>query len=94
MDTSVSVESVSESARKNDPQYIPQSDLELKPALCCEKLVSVRSSKRMNARPHMPQEHGVRACSQKIIHSRMRNYRPPPRKLSLLRMRHMRMCKI
>jgi hypothetical protein len=42
-----------------------QSDLELKPALCGEKLASVRSSKRTNARPHMPQEHGVKACSQK-----------------------------
>ena len=44
MDTNVSVESVSESARKNEPQYIPQSDLELNPALCGEKLASVRSS--------------------------------------------------
>jgi len=65
MDTNVSVESVSESARKNEPQHIPHSDLELKPALCGEKLASVRSSKGSKARPHMPQEHGVKACSQK-----------------------------
>ena len=92
MDTNVSVESVSRAGPEERATiHLTQSDHELKQALCGEKLASVRSSKRKTARPHMPQEHGIKACSPKNIHSRMRNYSPPPRKIALLRMR---MCKI
>ena len=67
MDTNVLEESGSESVLKNEPPTIhpTKSDLEIKPALCGEKLASIYSTKRTNTRPHMPQEHCIMVCSQK-----------------------------